>query len=408
MDEQKVKVYGYRWVVLLVFALVNLIVQLQWLTFAPVATIAQGEYHATALQIDMLSMIYMIVFIIFSIPASYIIDTYGLRIGVGIGAVLVAVFGVLKGLYAANFTVVFIAQTGLAISQPLVANAISKVSVHWFPKKERATASGLATLAMYIGIVVAMILTPILVSATGGGRELRGMLLIYGFASLAVAVLFLLLMRERPATPPVLGEKDERFNVRDGLRHIFAQRSMVLLICMSFIGLGMFNAVSTVIDQIGGQKGFSSDQSGLIGGMMLIGGIIGAVVVPILSDRTGKRRPFLIACFVGAFPGLLGITLFSSYSLVLASAFVLGFFVMSAGPIGFQYSAEVTYPAPESSSQGMIFLAGNLSGIIFIFGADGIGINPLLFLFLALVIVSVILSLFLRESPLILTQPADT
>ncbi len=407
MNGQKVTLYSYRWVVLVVFALINLIVQLQWLTFAPVATIAQTEYHVSALQIDMLSMIFMIVFIVFSIPASYIIDTYGIRVGVGIGAALVAIFGMLKGLYGSSYTMVFIAQTGLAIAQPLVTNAISKVSVHWFPVNERATASGLATLAMYVGIVIAMIVTPILVAATGSGTEMRGMLLIYGVASLVIAGLVFAFLRERPATPPSLEQQEERFRVGEGLRHIFSQRSMILLIAMSFIALGMFNAVSTIIDQIGSLKGLNSDQSGLVGGMMLIGGIIGAVVLPIFSDRAGKRRPFLIACFIGAFPGLLGLTLLHSYPLVLASAFVLGFFVMSAGPIGFQYSAEVTYPAPESSSQGMILLAGNISGVIFILGADGIGIPILMRLFLALVAVSVVLSLYLRESPLILTERAD-
>ena len=27
---------------------------------------------------------------------------------------------------------------------------------------------------------------------------------------------------------------------------------------------------------------------------------------------------------------------------------------MSAGPLGFQYAAEVSHPAPESTSQGML------------------------------------------------------
>jgi MFS family permease len=407
MEEQKVTLYGHRWLVLAVFALINLIVQVQWLTFAPVATIAQDAYHVTSLQIDMLSIVYMLAFIVFSIPASYILDTYGLRVGVGLAAILVGVFGVLKGVFAENYTVVFISQIGLAISQPLATNAISKLSVHWFPKNERATASGIATLAMYLGIALAMVLTPFLVNSLGAGTQLRGSLLVYGAVSLLSAVLVLLFMRDRPATPPVPGESEERFRVAEGLKHIFAQRSMIFIIILGFVLLGMFNSINTIIDQIGSMKGLTADQSGLIGGVMLIAGIIGAVILPIFSDRRGKRRPYIILAIVGILPGLLGIAVLHSYTLVLLSAFVLGFFMLGAAPIVFQYSAEIAYPAPESSSQGMFLLAGNLSGAIFILGADGIGVNPLMILFLILVTFCIVLSVNLREPSVILTEPVD-
>ncbi|HUX21679.1 MAG TPA: MFS transporter [Spirochaetia bacterium] len=407
MDDKKVTLYGYRWLVLGVFALINLVVQAQWLTFAPVATIAQGAYHATPLQIDMLSIIFMLAFIVFSIPASYIIDTFGLRVGVGIAAVLVGVFGTLKGLFADNYTIVFISQTGLAIAQPLATNAISKLSVHWFPKNERATASGIASLAMYIGIALAMVLTPILVNSIGGGTQLRGTLLIYGLVSLVAALLVLVFMRDRPKSPPVPGESEERFRVAEGLKYIFAQRSMIFIIILGFVLLGMFNSINTVIDQVGSMKGLSSDQSGLIGGVMLIAGIIGAVVLPIFSDRQGRRRAYIILAIIGIFPGLLGLALLQSFVPVLISAFVLGFFMLGAAPIVFQYSAEITYPAPESSSQGMFLLAGNVSGAIFILGIDGIGVNPLMILFLVLAAICIVLSLKLKESSAILPDPAD-
>ncbi len=407
MADQKVTLYGYRWLVLGVFALINLVVQAQWLTFAPVATIAQGFYHANTVQIDMLSVIYMLAFIVFSIPASYLLDTYGLRVGVGLAAVLVGVFGTLKGVFADNYTIVFISQAGLAVSQPLATNAISKLSVHWFPKNERATASGISSLAMYIGFALAMVLTPILVSATGGGTSLRGALLLYGAISLLSAVLVLAFMRDRPKTPPVPGESEERFRVSEGLKHIFSQRSMIYVIVLGFIMLGMFNAINTVIDQIGSAKGLSSDQSGLIGGAMLIAGIIGAVILPIVSDRQGKRRPYIILAIIGLLPGLLGLAFIQSFVLVLVSAFVLGFFMLGAAPIVFQYSAEITYPAPESSSQGLFLLAGNISGAAFILGGDGMGVGSLMILFVVLAVVCIVLGLNLQESPLILTEPME-
>jgi len=93
--------------------------------------------------------------------------------------------------------------------------------------------------------------------------------------------------------------------------------------------------------------------------------------------------------------------------LVLVSAFVLGFFMLGAAPIVFQYSAEITYPAPESSSQGLFLLAGNISGAAFILGGDGMGVGSLMILFVVLAVVCIVLGLNLQESPLILTEPME-
>ena len=86
------------------------------------------------------------VYIFVSIPASWVIDTYGLRVGVGIGAVLTGVFGLLRGLAGDNYTTVLLAQIGIAVAQPFLLNAITTVAARWFPIEERATASGLGTL----------------------------------------------------------------------------------------------------------------------------------------------------------------------------------------------------------------------------------------------------------------------
>jgi hypothetical protein len=50
--------------------------------------------------------------------------------------------------------------------------------------------------------------------------------------------------------------------------------------------------------------------------------------------------------------------------------FVLGFFLMSLAPVGYQYAAEITFPAPEGTSNGLINLAGQAS-VVFIIIVDG-------------------------------------
>jgi len=366
MEQDSFKVYGYRWAVLLAFMLVVAVNQLLWITFAPITSSAAGYYGVSDLSIGLLSMCFMIVYIFVSIPASWAIDTWGIRIAVGIGVGLTGVFGLLRGLMATSYTWVLVAQIGIAIGQPFILNAVTKVAARWFPIRERATAAGLGSLAMYLGIVVGMVLTPYLTLQS----SISSTLVAYGVVSVIAILVFFAVVRERPPTPPCPPEQEERSLVFDGLRQMVRQRDFLLLMIVFFVGLGVFNGVTTWIEEIVSPRGFSITQAGIVGGLMVGGGIIGAVVIPTLSDHYRKRTPFIILSIVGATLGLVGLAIATGYWLLLVSAFVLGFFLLSAGPLGFQYGAEITYPAPEGTSNGMLLLMGQISGIIFIVGMD--------------------------------------
>ncbi len=405
MEQINFKIYGYRWVVLLAFMFVIAINQLLWITFATITGSAAVYYGVSDLSIGLLSMSFMIVYIIVSIPASWVIDKFGIRIAVGIGATMTGLFGLMRGLVATDYTLVLIAQIGIAIGQPFILNAVTTVAARWFPIQERATAVGLGSLSMYVGIAVALVLTPYLTIQS----QISGMLLAYGIVSVIAVIIFFTLVKERPPTPPCLPGQEERSLVFDGFKESLRIRNFVLLMVIFFVGLGVFNAVTTWIEDIVRPRGFSIIHAGNIGGLMIIGGIIGAVVIPLLSDHYRKRTPFLLLAVIGATIGLVGITFATSYWLLLVSAFVFGFFLLSAGPVGFQYGAEVTYPTPEGTSNGLLLLMGQISGIIFILGMDsfksiatGSMTLPLIVL-IGLMVLGLFLCTKLKESSTLMT-----
>ena len=258
LETSTFKVYKYRWVVLIAYMLIVAMNQLLWITFAPITSDAVKFYQVTDLQIGLLSMCFMIVFILLSIPASWIIDTYGIRIGVGIGAVLTGVFGLLRGMVPHDFTLLLLAQIGIAAGQPFLLNAITKIAARWFPFEERATASGLGSLAMYLGILIGMILTPLLTASHG----IIGMLSIYGISAIIAAVLFLLVVKERPLTAPCLPGQEERSLALDGLKDTLRNKGFNWLMLIFFIGLGVFSSVATWIEDILRPRGFSEHRPG--------------------------------------------------------------------------------------------------------------------------------------------------
>ncbi len=414
----------YRFVVLFAFMFLTIAIEIQWLAHAavarPAAVFYAGQFNVNSFfNIDFLAIVYMLVFLIMSFPASYIIDTYGIKIGLRLGAILLGLFSLLKAAFATNFIIIVIAQTGLAVAQPFILNAVTALTVRWFPLNERAMAAGFSALAQYIGIVIAMLVTPLLISSDpllpdyGSGFE--KMLWVYAFISIGSASLLFILIRETPNGMEY--NKQERATFGDGLKIILGNRDMKITIFLFLIGLGIFNAISSMTDSISANMGVK-DSDGLIGGLMLIGGILGAIILPLLSDFFKRRKLFLIICLAGMVPGVMGLAFAPElghqsnqiYSIALISSFVLGFFVMSAGPIGFQYAAEISYPAPESASQGMLLWIGQLTGMLFVIGMslqNNLYLHKFMLAFSVLSIVSFIVVLFLRESPFMQTTVSD-
>jgi MFS family permease len=359
---RRYRLYGYRWVVLAVFMFVNLTIQMLWITYASITGPAAEFYGVTDLQIGLLAMTFMIAFIPLSIPVSWVIDTYGFRIAVGVGATLMGVFGLLRGFVGANYGLVLGCTIGIAIAQPFLLNAWTTVPAKWFPVDGRATAVGLVTLSNLIGTALGLVLTPILIET----MSIPNVQSVYGGIAAFSAVLFGLLARGAPPTPPCEPGQQTRALMFDGLKHALKVKPFLAYLVVTFIGLGIFNGINTWIENIIRPRGFTPTDAGTLGALMIAGGLAGAVVVPALSDKQHKRQRYLMVAFVGAMPGLLGLTFATGRPLLFASAALMGFFLVSAMPVGMQYAAEITHPTPEGTSNGLIQLFGQ-GAVVFVY-----------------------------------------
>ncbi len=90
-----------------------------------------------------------------------------------------AVFGLLRALFPANYSMALVGTIGIAIGQPFLLNAFTKLAAIWFPQKQRATITGIIFLAMFVGIGLGEVLSPSLVKAF----QFQGMQMIYGIVT---------------------------------------------------------------------------------------------------------------------------------------------------------------------------------------------------------------------------------
>ncbi|MCK4990057.1 MAG: hypothetical protein KAS29_06205, partial [Bacteroidales bacterium] len=81
--------------------------------------------------------------------------------------------------------------------------------------------------------------------------------------------------------------------------------------------------------------------------------------------------------------------------------------VMSAGPLGFQYAAEISYPAPESTSLGILLWVGQLTGMIFVAGMsirENLYLGTFMNIFVVLAFLTLLAVFVLRESTFMETK----
>jgi len=398
VEKQEIKIYGYRWVVLLVFMLAGLAMQIFWICYAPITGLAAERYGVSDQQIGLLAMLFMYIYIPLAIPASWMIDTWGFKKSVAVGAILMGVFGLVRGILTQDYTMAVIATIGISMAQPLFLNSGTKLAANWFPLNERATVIGIGSVAPLLGIVIGQMATPGLVNTFG----FETTMLIYGIFGAVVAVLFVAFAKDHPPTPAGF---EERVLMLEGLKHILKLKEFYMLAFIVFVINAIFNGVSTWVEPIVRPKGMDFSQAGTIGGLLMIGGIIGLFIFPPISDKLKKRKQVFLVGIVCSIPFLVAMTLLNNFALMAIASAILGFFIMGIIPVAFQYGTEKLYPAPEGTSAGLITLSGQISVVVIsIMGwmYARLGNFTLSLLILAgLMVISAILLSFMKESEMI-------
>lgn len=68
--------------ILVLFSMLSFANGLQWVTFSSIASDFGTHYNLSEFQVDLFSMIYMIVYPIANFPSSYLVDRVDMRLAV--------------------------------------------------------------------------------------------------------------------------------------------------------------------------------------------------------------------------------------------------------------------------------------------------------------------------------------
>ncbi|XP_068135800.1 heme transporter FLVCR1 [Hyperolius riggenbachi] len=189
------RLYRRRFLVLGVFSLYSLVNAFQWIHYSILASIFTRFYGLTNPEVDWLSMVYMVAYVPLIFPATWLLDTRGLRLTALLGSGLNCLGAWVKCASARPdlFPVTMLAQIICSIAQVFILGLPSRVASVWFGPKEVSTACATAVLGNQLGTAVGFLLPPVLVPRSDDMAETGHNISIMFYGTAAVSTLLFLL-----------------------------------------------------------------------------------------------------------------------------------------------------------------------------------------------------------------------
>jgi hypothetical protein len=144
-----------------------------------------------------------------------------------------------------------------------------------------------------------------------------------------------------------------------------------LWLLMGFaLGLGVFNALISLLGQLLAPCGYSPATAGLAGGAILASGLLTAIGAGVVLRLTGAFVPALRVGIAGAAVTMVCflLTLRPHGEIeLLVAATALGAAAVPLLPLALENAAEATHPIAEDASAALLTAAGKLCGVVFVF-----------------------------------------
>jgi predicted MFS family arabinose efflux permease len=342
----------HPWRIVGAYAFVASASQMLWLTFAPITTASAHHFHVSEGAVGWLSEVFPLLYVVLAIPAGMALDRW-FRPSLIAGASLTAVGGVVR-LGGDSFSWALAGQVLIAFGQPLVLNAITKLASEYLPAEKRPEGISYGSAGIFGGMLLGLGLGPALASS----GDVRTLLLVN--AAYAIVALLVLAVALRA---PGRSSEDVAALPAGGLRAVWDDRLIRNLAGVSFLGFGVFVAVTTWLQALLSPAGVSSATAGGLLAAMVVVGIVGSAAVPAIAARRGQTFRLLQATALGTCFGcvvLATVNWLPGFAIAMA---IIGFFLVTSLPVLLELT-ERRAGANGGSATALMWMAGQGGGIV--------------------------------------------
>uniref|UniRef100_A0AAQ5WYG4 Major facilitator superfamily (MFS) profile domain-containing protein n=1 Tax=Amphiprion ocellaris TaxID=80972 RepID=A0AAQ5WYG4_AMPOC len=373
--------YKKRWAIVFLFSSYSLSNAYQWIQYGIISNIIVKFYTVEAFAVDWLSMIYMLTYIPFIFPVTWLLDKKGLRVTALVANALNCAGTWIKVASAKPelFWVTMVGQLLSSLAQVFILGMPARLASVWFGADEVSTACSIGVFGNQMGIAIGFLVPPILVPNVDDMTELAYHIRIMFYISAGVAtfifVLVIIVFQERPELPPTQAQAQARsiqpdeYSYMASIFRLLRNKPFMLLVVSYGLNVGCFYAISTLLNRMIIEHYPGEEvNAGRIGLTIVIAGMAGSLICGIWLDKTKTYKQTTLVVYVLSLVGMLvyAFTLNLGHLwVVFVTAGVLGFFMTGYLPLGFEFAVELTYPESEGTSSGLLNCSAQIFGIIF-------------------------------------------
>ncbi|MDR3565992.1 MAG: MFS transporter [Negativicutes bacterium] len=390
--QDKGKMSNYRWVVLALIFVIYTIATADRANLGVALPFIKKEFGLSNTEAGGIVSLLFLGYAVAQIPAGFIYSKTGVRKVFSLAMLLTSVFTGLQGITSSLFTLK-LARVGLGLSEgPLPIGLLSTIN-HWFPPKEKGTATGAYLAASKCGPVIVPPICVVIMELYGW----REIFLVFAIPGIILAVVWYFMVTNKPS--------ESRFVSAAELEYITTEKPIVALdikvakpkynlkwldkiilakkvelvdtnaklfrswnVLGNAIGYLFMNGIIYVImawipTYLMTVKGFVSLKMGFLASAPFVGAVAGNIVGGWISDRllNKRRKPLML------FSGMC--TTFMMYSLIYApdNAALLGLLLFMAGflfSLGFSafsvYAMGVTTKKIYPVAYGVVNTGGQI------------------------------------------------
>lgn len=286
-----------------------------------------------------------------------------------------AVISVLTGLVTNHYQLLFL-RFALGVAEGGMLPVVLTMISNWFPDKERGRANAIVIMFVPLAGIITAPLSGWIISAL----DWRMLFIIEGLLSAVVMVLWMLTVSDRPQEAKWISKEEQDYLITTlreeqraiqgkevgsvSLKAVLGDRTMWHLIALNFFYQAGIYGYTLWLPTI--LKELTHTGMGMVGMLAILpylGAMFGMLLFSNLSDRSGKRKVFIVvplSCF--ALCLFLSVTLREHMWWSFAALVGCGVFLQSAAGVFWTIPAKLFSAEVAGGARGVINALGNLGG----------------------------------------------
>ena len=182
------KISNYRWLIVVLLFFATTINYIDRQIIGLLKPILEKEFNWTETDFAHIVMAFTAAYAVGLLFFGWLIDKIGTRLGYAITIVIWSIAGMLHAL-ARSVTGFVVVRIGLGLGEAGNFPAAMKTVAEWFPKKERALATGIFNAGTSIGVVAALLIVPLILNYFGW-QEVFWITGAFGFVWLVIWLIY--------------------------------------------------------------------------------------------------------------------------------------------------------------------------------------------------------------------------